>query len=335
MLTEMGTTPKDLKREAVARVGLSMVIPIYNSELIFPELYKRLIDVLDSVDLSCEVVAVVDGCRDQSFCVIREHALRDPRIKVLEFSRNFGHQAAVTAGLEHATGDLVGIMDDDLEDPPEVLLRLLARLAEGYDVVYGIRRRRKRSLLHRFLYYAFYRVLGHMTDLNMPADAGDFCIMRRRVVEVLNAMPENNRYLRGMRSWVGFRQTGVEYDRGERSVGESGYSFRKYFALASTAIFSFSYKPLQYVSIAGTIVAFTSFLMAVYVVFVKLTGSMTNVPGWVSLLVAVLLLSGVQLISVGILGQYLMRIYDEVKKRPTYVIKRSVGFGEGSNDGTD
>jgi glycosyltransferase involved in cell wall biosynthesis len=331
----MVTVPTGTTGETRPRVSLSIVIPVYNSARIFPDLYQRLTAVLESAVPSYEVVAVVDGCRDESFRVIREVALRDPRIKVLEFSRNFGHQAAVTAGLEHASGDIVGIMDDDLEDPPEVLPRLLGRMAEGYDVVYGVRRRRKRSPLHRFLYHAFYRVLGHMTDISMPADAGDFCVMRRCVVDVLNAMPENNRYLRGMRSWVGFRQTGVEYDRGERSSGESGYSLSKYFALASTAIFSFSYKPLQYVSMAGTIVAFTSFVAAVYVVFVKLTGRLPNVPGWVSLLVAVLLLSGVQLISVGILGQYLMRVYDEVKKRPTYVIRRAVGFGEGINDGTD
>lgn len=314
-------------------VALSVVIPVYNSEKIFPELCRRLTAVLESGVSSYEIIVVVDGCRDRSYEVIAEYARRDPRVKALEFSRNFGHQAAVTAGLAHATGDLVAIMDDDLEDPPEILPLLLARLAEGFDVVYGVRRRRKRSPWHRFLYKAFYQVLGAMSDIRMPADAGDFCVMRRRVVDVLNAMPENNRYLRGMRAWVGFRQTGVEYERGARASGESGYSLRKYFALASTAVFSFSYKPLEYVSKLGVLVAMGSFVMAGYLVYMKVSGRLPDVPGWASLLVAVLMLSGVQLISVGILGQYLKRIYDEVKKRPAYVIKQSVGFGREEDCG--
>ena len=320
---------------SAASVELSIVIPVYNSAAIFPELYRRLTAALAPIAPAFEIVAVVDGCRDGSFDVIRDHAQRDSRVKVLEFSRNFGHQAAVTAGLEHAAGAIVGIMDDDLEDPPEVVPQLVARLREGHDVVYGIRRRRKRSVIHRMLYSAFYRVLAHMTDVQMPADAGDFCVMRRCVVDALNAMPENNRYLRGLRAWVGFRQVGVEYDRDARLAGESGYSFRKYFALASTAIMAFSYKPLVYVSRVGVLVAFTSFLAAVYLVFGKLSGRVPDVPGWVSLLVTVLLLSGVQLISIGILGQYLMRIYDEVKKRPMYVVNRAVGFGQESKHGRD
>lgn len=320
---------------SVVPIELSIVIPVYNSAPIFPELYRRLTAALEPVAPAFEIVAVVDGCRDDSFDVIREHARRDSRVKVLEFSRNFGHQAAVTAGLRHAAGAAVGIMDDDLEDPPEIVPQLVARLREGYDVVYGIRRRRKRSFLHRLLYSAFYRVLAHMTDVQMPADAGDFCVMRRCVVDALNGMPENNRYLRGLRAWVGFRQVGVEYDRGARSTGESGYSFRKYFALASTAIMAFSYKPLVYVSRVGVLVAFLSFVAAVRILYVKLSGRGPDVPGWVSLLVAVLLLAGVQLISIGILGQYLARIYDEVKQRPPYVVGRSAGFKKEGADGRD
>ena len=316
-------------------IELSIVIPVYNSALIFPELYRRLTAALEPIVPAFEIVAVVDGCPDRSFEVIRDHAQRDPRVKVLEFSRNFGHQAAVTAGLRHASGAVVGIMDDDLEDPPEIVPLLVIRLREGYDVVYGIRRRRKRSLVHRLLYSAFYRVLAQMTDVQMPADAGDFCVMSRRVVDALNAMPENNRYLRGLRAWVGFRQIGVEYNRGARSAGESGYSFRKYFALASTAILAFSYKPLAYVARAGVFVAGLSFAAAVYLVFMKLSGRMPDVPGWVSLVVAVLLLSGVQLMSIGILGQYLARIYDEVKQRPPYVVGRSAGFKKEGPDAGD
>lgn len=318
--------PEGKQETQAGGVDLSVVIPVYNSEAIFPQLHERLTKVLSPVVASYEIVAVVDGCKDRSFEVIVENARRDPHLKAMEFSRNFGHQAAVTAGLAFATGAVVAIMDDDLEDPPEILPLLLRRLDEGFDVVYGIRRRRKRSAFHRFFYKAFYRILGAMSDVSMPPDAGDFCVMRRSVVDVLNAMPENNRYLRGMRAWVGFRQSGVEYDRGNRMAGESGYNLRKYFALASTAIFSFSYKPLEYVSKLGGAVALGSFVAAAYLMYQKLSGRIPNVPGWASLLVAVLLLSGVQLISVGILGSYLKRIYDEVKRRPAYVVKRAVGF---------
>ena len=302
----------------------SVVIPVYNSAKIFPELYRRLTEVLERHVGSHEIIAVVDGCRDSSFDVIAEVAAKDGRIKLIEFSRNFGHQAAVTAGMHVAGGEIIGIMDDDLEDPPEVIPRLIEKIKNGYDVVYGVRRRRKRSIVYRFLYASFYRILSKMTDIEMPADAGDFCIMRRSVADVLNSMPENNRYLRGMRAWVGFRQTGVEYDRGLRLSDESGYSLSKYFALASNAIFSFSYKPLKYVSVIGALVAFGSFVTAIYIVGMKLTGRGPSVSGWVSLLVSVLLLSGIQLISIGLLGQYLARVYDEVKKRPTYVVRQTV-----------
>ena len=308
------------------QVELSVVIPVYNSEKIFPELYRQLTDALPKAVQSFQIVAVVDGCRDRSFEVIQAHAVRDPRVKVLEFSRNFGHQAAVTAGLEHAAGALVAIMDDDLEDPPAVLAQMIAKLREGYDVVYGIRRARKRSIFHRLMYHLFYRILNRLVDVDMPSDAGDFCVMRRRVADVLNSMSESNRYLRGLRAWVGFNQVGVEYERGERYADESGYTFRKYMALATHAIFSFSYKPLSYVSRVGLFVALTSFAIGIYLIVNKLTGRVADVPGWVSLLVSVLMLSGVQLISIGILGQYLMRVYDEVKKRPAYSVKRAVGF---------
>lgn len=318
--------------ERKGRPKLSIVIPVYNSEKIFPELYRRLESVLKMSVESFEVVAVVDGCKDRSFEVISGLAAADSSIKVIEFARNFGHQAAVTAGLAHARGEWVGIMDDDLEDPPEVIPKLLAKIELGYEVVYGIRRRRKRSFIHRFLYASFYRVLANMTDVEMPSDAGDFCVMRRCVVDVLNAMPENNRYLRGMRAWVGFRQVGVEYERDARFADESGYSFKKYFALASNAIFSFSYKPLKYVSMMGVVVALVSFLAAIYLVYLKMSGHGPDVSGWVSLLVSILMLAGVQLISIGILGQYLMRIYDEVKKRPTYVVRQQVNLEKDITD---
>lgn len=314
-------------------VELSVVIPVYNSAGIFPELYRRLVAELDKTVGSFEIVAVVDGCADDSFDVISRIAEADPRVKAVEFSRNFGHQAAVTAGLALARGGMVAVMDDDLEDPPEALPLLIGKAREGYDVVYGVRRKRKRQLLHRVMYSLFYRVLGGLVDIDLPYDAGDFCIMSGRVAAVLNSMPENNRYLRGMRSWSGFRQTGVEYERGERYASVSGYSFRKYVAFALDAIFSFSYKPLKLVSLAGFSIACLSFVFGVKLVFDKLTGRVADVPGWASLFLSVLFFSGIQLLSIGIIGEYVARIYDEVKQRPKYIIKRGVGMADGGDDG--
>jgi len=305
------------------RPALSVVIPVYNSEAIFPELYAQLIRVLHGVTPSFEVIAVVDGCRDRSYEVIQSIGKTDPRIKAVEFSRNFGHQAAITAGLSLASGDRIAVMDDDLEDPPEILPQFLKKMDEGYDVVYGIRKKRERAAIYRFLYKSFYRVLGMLVDIRMPSDAGDFCIMSRRVVQVLNAMPENNRYLRGLRSWAGFEQTGIEYDRGARFASRSGYSLTKYIKLALDAIFSFSYKPLTYVSRVGLLIAGGSFLYGLRLLVV---GRSPIAPGWASLFVAILFFSGVQLISIGIIGQYLARIYDEIKQRPKFIVKRSSNF---------
>ncbi len=300
-----------------------MVIPVYNSANIFPELHRRLTAALSSAVASYEIVAVVDGCRDNSFDVIEGVSRGDARVKAVEFSRNFGHQAAVTAGLTFASGAMVAVMDDDLEDPPEVLPELLAKIRAGFDVVYGIRRKRKRSWLHRLCFKSFYRVLSSMADVKIPGDAGDFCIMTRRVVNALNAMPENNRYLRGLRAWTGFEQVGVEYERGTRLANESGYNFRKYIKLALDAIFSFSYKPLVYMSKLGLLIALASMIYGLYIFS---TGTSPVAPGWASLFVAILFFSGIQLLSIGVIGQYLARIYDEIKQRPKFIVKRVAGF---------
>lgn len=307
-------------------VELSVVIPVYNSADIFPELYRRLSAVLEKISGSFEIVAVVDGCRDASFEVVARHHDRDSRVKAVDLARNFGHQAAVSAGLAIARGDMVAVIDDDLEDPPELLETFKAKLDEGYDVVYGIRKTRKRSLPYRILFGAFYRVLGFLSDVRIPCDAGDFCMMKRSVVNVINSMPESNRYIRGLRAWVGYNQCGVEYNRERRFASQPGYSLRKYMALASDAVFSFSYKPLGYMSRAGLIIAVVSFFVGARLVVNLMLGGETDVPGWASLFVAVLFLSGIQLICMGVLGQYIMRIYDEVKRRPVYIVKRTVGI---------
>ena len=308
------------------KTALSVVIPVYNSAEIFPELYRRLCNVLkDDVD-SFEIIAVLDGCTDNSYEVIYKSSLQDKRVKIIEFSRNFGHQSSVAAGLEHAEGEMVVIMDDDLEDPPEILPKFISKFKEDFDVVYGIRRRRKTSFLHRTAYFLFYRILGKLADIKIPYDSGDFCIMRRNVVDALNNMPEKNRFIRGLRAWSGFRQTGIEYDRGGRLAGASGYSLRKYLRLAMDGIVSFSYRPLNYISISGIVIAFVGFFVGMGLIALKLMGGIKDVPGWTSLAFLLLFFSGVQLISLGIIGAYISRIYDEVKHRPKYIIRRTAGL---------
>lgn len=306
--------------------ALSVIVPVYNSARIFPELHKRLVSALEGSVESFEIIAVLDGCKDNSLEVIRSLSETDSRIKAIEFSRNFGHQAALTAGLNHASGRLIAIIDDDLEDPPEILNSFIAKTKEGFDVVFGIRKKRKRSLPLRIMYSLFYRISGKLVDIDIPKDAGDFCVMTRRVVEVLLSMPENNRYLRGMRAWSGFNQTGVEYEREGRFADDSGYNLKKYFELALNGIFSFSYRPLKYVTFMGIFIAMLSFAEGARILYLKLTDNMFNVPGWTSLSLSILFLSGVQLIAIGIIGEYISRIYDEVKQRPKYVIRTKIGI---------
>jgi len=307
------------------KVKLSIVIPIYNSAIIFPELYSRIIATLQQSMQSFEIIAVLDGCTDNSFDVISHYCNLDKRLKLVEFSRNFGHQAAISAGLQASLGDMVAVMDDDLEDPPEVLLQFMDKIEEGYDIAYGIRGSRKRSLVTKILFYFFYRILDKFTDVKIPYDVGDFCMMKRHIVKLLISMPERNRYIRGLRAWLGFSQIGITYDRGERIASVSGYSLRKYISLATDALFSFSYKPLKIFSAFGFGVAMLSFIVGISLVILKLFDKIRNIPGWVSIIVTILFLSGIHLIALGITGRYVIRIYDEVKQRPQYIVKKSIG----------
>jgi dolichol-phosphate mannosyltransferase len=307
---------------------ISIIIPIYNSANIFPELHKRLVITMEQCNHSFEIIAVLDGCIDNSYEIISTLSCRDRRIKLIEFSRNFGHQAALTAGLCNASGKLIAIIDDDLEDPPELLPQFIEKIHEGFDVVYGIRQKRKRSLILKVLYKGFYRLLGNLVDIKIPYDAGDFCVMTKRVQKVLVSMQEHNRYLRGMRAWAGFNQTGIEYERDERFADKSGYSFKQYITLALNAIFSFSYKPLKYMTILGFFISLVSFEEAFRIIFLKLTGKVPDIPGWAYLSVAILFLFGIQFIAMGVIGEYIARIYDELKQRPQFVIKNKSGFQE-------
>jgi len=310
------------------RPTLSVVAPVYNEEAILPELYRRLVAVLDGAGLDWELVLVNDGSRDRSPEIMRELHAADPRVKVVDFARNFGHQVAITAGADYAQGDAVVIIDADLQDPPEVILDLLAKWREGYEVVYAVRAERKgETWFKEFTAKAFYRIIYKITDINIPMDTGDFRLMDRKVVEALRTMREKHRFMRGMSVWVGFKQVGVEYVRAERYAGETKYPLKKMLRFALDGITSFSFFPLQVATYVGFIAAAVAILGIILTVILRLTGSHAFY-GQATTLVAVLFLGGVQLISLGIIGEYLGRIYDEVKGRPLYIVREALGFGE-------
>ena len=304
----------------VLRPVLSVVSPIHNEQENIPALYSRLLAALDPLALPYEIILVDDGSRDTSLTLLHALAARDDRVVVIELARNFGHQAAISAGLDHARGDGVIIMDADLQDPPEVLPQFIARWREGYDVVYAIRARRKEALPLRLAYAFFYRVLRIVSQIDIPLDAGDFCIMDRRVVDLLCAMPERARFVRGLRSWIGLRQVGLRYERASRAAGESKYTISRLIYLALDGIVSFSFAPLRFISVTGIIVSATSIALAVYYTFQRLTIGLSP-PGFATLVVAFFLLSGVQLVTIGVIGEYIGRIFEEVKRRPMYIVR--------------
>ncbi len=304
---------------------LSVVVPVYNSAEILPELYDRLVKVLEKEGISFELIFVEDKSPDDLRRVLRELREKDDRVKYIAFSRNFGHQAAVTAGLDAAAGRAAVVMDDDLQDPPEVIPAFLEKWRKGYQVVYGIRRARKEPAWKRAAYHTFYRILSKLATLPIPADTGDFCLYDRKVIQVLRAMPERTRFLRGMRVWAGFRHAGVEYERPARAAGESTYSLRMLLDLAASGITGFSTFPLRIAFFLGGAAALGSFLLAVGLVCLKIFYGV-DVPGWTSLAVIVLFFSGLILLSQGVTNEYLARVFEEVKERPHYVIEESGGI---------
>jgi len=302
-------------------MSVSLVIPVYNEEQVLYALYERLVEVFDQAGEAFEVIFVNDGSQDSSQAILAQLRDRDSRIGFIDLSRNFGHQVAITAGMDHATGDAVVVMDADLQDPPEVIIEMLERWRAGFDVVYGVRRVREgESLFKRFTAAVFYRVLRVLTPVQMPLDSGDFRLMSRRAVEALGRLREKNRFIRGMASWVGYRQCGVVYDRCPRYAGKTRYPFHKMLRLAVDAVMSFSSVPLRLSIVLGGFVALLSSLYAAYVVYMKLTTG-AAVLGWASLIVAILGVGSVQLVCLGILGEYVARIYDEVRGRPLYLIR--------------
>jgi len=308
-----------------AGIRLSVAIPVHNEESVLPELLLRLRRVLEGLSGGPhEIVFVDDGSTDGTFAMLSEAALKDSQIIAISLSRNFGHQAAITAALDHASGDAVVIMDGDLQDIPEVIPQFLEKFAEGFDVVYAQRVRRKEPLLLRICYFVFYRMMARLSDIRLPLDSGDFGLMSRRVVDQVRRMPEHHRYLRGMRSWVGFRQIGIPVERAERHSGKSRYSLMRLMKLAADGIFAFSIVPIRATALLGTIVMLLSSVYVCYAIYAKLILHISP-QGFTALMVAITFLSGIVLFSLGIIGEYVGRIYEETKARPQYIIGRIVG----------
>jgi len=304
----------------------SLVVPVYNEAENLYALYDRLRAIVDRLGPT-ELIFIDDGSRDRSLAILRALRDRDPRLCYLSFARNFGHQTAVTAGLNFARGRAIVVMDADLQDPPELLPELADRWRQGYEVVYARRtKRRAESRFKRWSAHLFYRLLQRLADVNIPADTGDFCLMDRRVVEVLNRMPERHRYIRGLRAWVGFRQTSVEFERDPRHAGTVKYTFRKSLGLAIDSLVSFSIVPLRLSTYLGLTASLVSLLMACLVLYWRLYQPDSPVTGLAAIVITILFIGSVQLVCIGILGEYIGRIYDEVKGRPLYAIAETAGF---------
>lgn len=301
---------------------LSVVIPVHNEQDNLPTLYSRLTDVLrGQSNLTYELLFIDDGSNDKSLTLLSQFAQEDTQVIVIELARNFGHQAAISAGLDHSRGRTVAIMDADLQDPPELLPEFLAKWRAGYEVVYAIREQRKESWLRRLAYAAFYRLLRSVASIAIPVDAGDFCLMDRRVVEWLVQMPERQRFLRGLRSWVGFSQIGVPYRRQARHAGQPQYTTPQLFHLALNGITAFSNLPLRTISFLGLAVSLFSIILAVFYAVKKLTAGL-NPPGFTTEIVAIFFLAGIQLLTIGVIGEYVGHIAEEVKRRPLYITRR-------------
>ncbi|MDP4115810.1 MAG: glycosyltransferase family 2 protein [Bacteroidota bacterium] len=307
-------------------IQYSIIVPLYNEELVVNEAYKRLKAVMDYTRESYEIIFVNDGSKDRTVEMTRKICKKDKNIKLLSFSRNFGHQVAITAGMNNSSGNAVIVIDADLQDPPEVMLKMIEKWKQGFDVVYGKRLKRKgETFFKKTTAKLFYRTLKSMTDINMPVDAGDFRLIDRKVCDALKSIPERNRYVRGLISWLGFKQTGVEFIREERFAGETKYPLKKMVKFASDALTSFSYKPLKLATYIGAIISVFSFLYMVFILFEKMFTEFT-VQGWTFIVALSLLFNGLMFIMLGIIGEYIGRIYDEAKGRPLYIIDEKEGF---------
>lgn len=303
------------------KVLCSVIVPMYNEEKVIPETYRRLTKVMETLDEDYEIIFINDGSRDNTKAMLSELCKTDKHIKMIDFARNFGHQIAITAGMDYAAGECMVIIDGDLQDPPELIPDMIKIWRSGFDVVYGKRKsRRGETFFKKFTAKMFYRLLGKLTDVDIPVDTGDFRLIDRRVCEALKQLPERSRYVRGLMSWVGFKQTAIEFERSERFAGETKYPLKKMLKLAMDGIMSFSYKPLRLASYLGTFLSLISFCYLIFVLLQKLFFPESAQSGWASTIAVSLFFNGIILLMLGIIGEYIGRIYDEAKGRPLYII---------------
>lgn len=299
---------------------VSLVIPIHNEEAVIPELHRRVTAALDAIDHVFEVIIIDDGSTDGSLHLLKGIHDQDPRWKILSFSRNFGHQAAVLAGLTESKGEYIGIIDGDLQDPPELMAAFKAKIDEGYGVVFGVRKKRKEVWWKKMAYSVYYKILKNVSQIEIPLDSGDFSMIGRQALNDILKLKEQSLFIRGIRSWVGYKQYGYEYERDKRFGGEPKYTLKKLFLLAYNGIFSFSTLPVKLLTRIGMLMILSSVLYTMYALYIKFTHPDTP-QGFTTLAVAIFLFSGVQLLSLGVIGEYVIRIYDETRGRPIYLVK--------------
>lgn len=309
---------------------VSVVIPMYYEEEVANECYNRTKKVLNSLkNYDHEIIFINDGSKDKTLPILKEIASKDEKVKIISFSRNFGHQVAVTAGLKFVTGDCILIIDSDMQDPPELLVDMLKLWEDGNEVIYAKRKTRKgESKFKLMTAKMFYKVLNGLSDVDIPKDTGDFRLVDRKVVDVINSMPEHNKFLRGLFSWVGFKQAPIEYERQERFAGKTKYPLKKMLKLASDGIISFSTKPLKIIGGIGIISIFVSFILLIYAILSYVFKWNNLASGWTSLMVAITFFAGVQLVSIWMISEYIARIYDDTKKRPEYIIDEKINIKE-------
>ena len=314
----------------MSHFSLSIIVPCFDEQAVIVDTYNEINDVLSANNFDIEIIFIDDGSVDDTFSILHEISEKDSRVKIISFSRNFGHQAAVTAGLDHSTGDVVSIIDADLQDPPDVIISMIDEWKKGAKVVYGVRKNRKESIYKKVSYYIFYRLYSAISDISVALDSGDFCLIDREVVDKINSLPEKNRFVRGLRSWVGYDQVPVYYNRQKRQAGKPKYTIAKLLNLALDGVFNFSSKPLVAVFYAGIITSLLSLFLAIFYLIYRVfnlefMGSYSSESqGFTTLVVLILLIGGLQILTVGIIGQYISRIYQEVKSRPSYVIKKII-----------
>lgn len=306
------------------KTKISVVVPIFNEEGNIEILYSKLKQTLQKISNSFEMIFVNDGSIDNSYRLLKKVSRRDKKVKLISFSRNFGHMSAINAGLEHSTGERVVVMDADMQDPPFVIEKMYKKSLEGFDVVYGVKKKRKESFIRVYMMKIFYMLLSKISNVKIPLDAGTFSLVTRKVVDHINELPERNKYFSGLRAWAGYNQAGVVYERAKRYRGKEA-SYTRLFKLAMDQIISFSFVPLKLASFLGFIFSLVAFLMIIVLFVLKFFVNL-GIVGWTSTITTILLIGGVQLITLGIIGEYLARIYDEVKHRPEYIIKERVNI---------